>query len=146
MSDMVIREFKVDDLKRIHEIELMSFDESYGINMFRKLHDIGTGFLVYEIESRVVAYIIFWIKDEGLGHIISLAVDKDYRRSNIASSLLNKAIETFKLMDIDKITLEVKVTNTSAVNFYKKFDFKIDREVPNYYGVESAYVMIYNFD
>ena len=142
---MLIREFKLEDLKRIHEIELNSFDDSYGINMFKKLYDIGTGFLVCEVEGDVVAYIIFWIKDEGLGHIISLAVDKHYRRFKIASSLLNKALEIFKKMEINRITLEVNVNNDAAVNFYKNFDFKIDREVPNYYGKESAYVMNYNF-
>lgn len=141
---MIIREFKLEDIKRVHEIEKSSFDDSYGINMFKKLYDIGTGFLVCEVEGDVVAYIIFWIKDEGLGHIISLAVDKHYRRHNIGGALLEKALRVFENMNMDKITLEVKVTNDPAINFYKKFNFKIDREVPNYYGTESAYVMDYN--
>ena len=36
---MIIREFKPDDLKRVFEIENMSFDQSYGINMFKGLYD-----------------------------------------------------------------------------------------------------------
>ena len=59
---MIIREFKPDDLKRVFEIENMSFDQSYGINMFKGLYDMGTGFLVAEIDGYVVGYIIFWIR------------------------------------------------------------------------------------
>ncbi|MCC7552912.1 MAG: ribosomal protein S18-alanine N-acetyltransferase [Methanobacteriaceae archaeon] len=142
---MIIREFTPKDLKRVYEIESMSFDQSYGINMFKKLYDIGTGFLVAEKERYVVGYIVFWIKEEGLGHIISIAVDKNYRNLKIATLLLNQAIEVFKKANIFKISLEVNVNNKEAINFYKKFNFKIDREVPGYYNNnEAALVMYYN--
>ncbi|WP_409200618.1 ribosomal protein S18-alanine N-acetyltransferase [Methanobrevibacter sp. DSM 116169] len=140
---MIIREFNPNDLKRIIEIENMSFEESYGSNMFRKLYDIGTGFLVAECDGLVVGYIIFWIKQEGLGHVISLAVDKNYRKKKVASSLLRKAITIFKSMHIDKITLEVNVNNKSAIDFYKKFNFIIDREVPNYYNNKDAALVMH---
>lgn len=42
---MIIREFVPNDLKRVCEIEKMSFDESYELNMFKQLYDIGAGFL-----------------------------------------------------------------------------------------------------
>ena len=45
---MIIREFVPNDLKRVCEIEKMSFDESYELNMFKQLYDIGAGFLVAE--------------------------------------------------------------------------------------------------
>ncbi|MDL2246727.1 GNAT family N-acetyltransferase [Methanobrevibacter sp. OttesenSCG-928-K11] len=144
---MKIREFLPKDLKRIHDIELMSFNQSYGIDMFKKLYDIGTGFLVCEINEYVVGYIIFWIKEEGLGHIISLAVDKNYRNLEVASKLLTKAILIFKNAGIDLITLEVNVNNEKAINFYKKFDFTVDREVPGYYeNNEAALVMFYKIN
>lgn len=47
----------------------MSFDNSYGIKMFKKLFDIGTGFLVVEEKGYVIGYIIFWIKEEEIGYI-----------------------------------------------------------------------------
>lgn len=72
---MIIREFVPNDLKRVCEIEKMSFDESYELNMFKQLYDIGAGFLVAEDDGYVVGYVLFWIKYENEGHIISLAVD-----------------------------------------------------------------------
>ena len=85
---MIIREFVPDDLKRVYEIENMSFEQSYGINMFKQLYDIGTGFLVAEEDDYVIGYIIFWIKYERQGHIISLPVDKNNRRLKAGTRLL----------------------------------------------------------
>ena len=41
---MRIRKFVPEDLKRVFEIENMSFDQSYGINMFKQLYDMGLVF------------------------------------------------------------------------------------------------------
>ena len=51
---MIIREFRPDDLKRVFEIENMSFNQSYGINTFKGLYDMGTGFLVAELDGYVI--------------------------------------------------------------------------------------------
>ena len=140
---MLIRQFVPRDIMRIQEIENMSFDESYGIDMFRKLYEIGTGFLVAEIDGLVVGYIIFWIKYEGEGHIISIAVDKDYRNLKIGSKLLYQAIVILSSCNIDKITLEVRENNKEAIELYKSFDFKIDRIVPNYYSNNQGAILMY---
>ena len=64
---MIIREFTPADLKRVFEIENMSFSQTYGINTFKGLYDMGVGFLVAEEEGYVIGYIIFWIKYENGG-------------------------------------------------------------------------------
>lgn len=140
---MLIRQFVPRDITRIQEIENMSFDQSYGIDMFRKLYEIGTGFLVAEIDGLVVGYIIFWIKYEGEGHIISIAVDKDYRKMKIGSKLLYQAIVILSSCNIDKITLEVRENNKEAIELYKNFDFKIDRIVPGYYENNQGAILMY---
>ncbi|WP_461461976.1 GNAT family N-acetyltransferase [Methanobrevibacter sp.] len=143
---MIIRQFMENDLKRVHEIETMSFNSSYGIEMILKLFEIGSGFLVSEIDGYVVGYIIFWMKEENEGHIISLAIDKNYRNLGIGTSLLKKAILVFKNLDVDFVSLEVNANHESSVRFYENFGFFIDREVPHYYdNDDSAYVMLYNF-
>ncbi len=139
---MIIREFRSGDLKRVFEIENMSFSQSYGINTFKGLYDMGTGFLVAEEDGYVIGYIIFWIKYENQGHIISLAVDKNYRRLKAGTRLLSKAIQVLMMFDIANIYLEVNENNCGAYKFYKQFNFKVDRIVPNYYdGGDGAIVM-----
>ena len=139
---MIIREFTPTDLKRVFEIENMSFSQTYGINTFKGLYDMGVGFLVAEEDGYVIGYIIFWIKYENQGHIISLAVDKRYRRLKAGTRLLSKAIRILMMFDIANIYLEVNEKNTGAYEFYRGFNFKVDRIVPNYYdGGDGAIIM-----
>ena len=140
---MIVRKFKPNDLKRVYEIENMSFGQSYGINMFQQLYEMGVGFLVAEDNGYVVGYVIFWLKYENQGHIISIAVDKNYRRRNVGTRLLIKAISILSLLKLDTIYLEVQENNSGAVEFYKIFGFKIDRVVPGYYGDGDGAVIMY---
>ena len=102
---MIVRKFKPTDLKRVFEIENMSFNQSYGINMFQKLYEMGVGFLVAEEDGYVIGYVIFWIKYENQGHIISIAVDKNHRRSKAGTELLIRAISILSMLKIDAIYL-----------------------------------------
>jgi len=144
---MLIREFNPSDLARVYQIEVESFSNPYEVAILQQLYDIGAGFLVATEDGDVVGYIIFWMKEENLGHIIALAIDRKYRGQHIATRLLMMAVTIFRNMGVPKITLEVKAHNTVAVNFYKKFGFEIDRKVPNYYEDGSdAYVMFFKTD
>lgn len=130
---MIVREFRPQDLKRVYEIEKMSFSNPYEIRMIKQLFDIGAGFLIAQDNSYVVGYIIFWIKNDNLGHIISLAVDKNYKRMQIGSRLLKTAIGIFRNFHIFNITLEVKTENKEAIEFYKTFGFEFKEKISNYY-------------
>lgn len=144
---MFIREFVPSDLGRVYQIEVESFSDPYDIAILQQLYEIGVGFLVAVLDEEIVGYIIFWVKEEGLGHIIALAVDKNFRGQHIATRLIMTAIVIFYNCDIHRITLEVKSHNEVAVAFYQKFGFEIDRKVPRYYEDGSdAYVMFFNAD
>jgi ribosomal-protein-alanine N-acetyltransferase len=140
---MLVRKFKPNDLKRVYEIENMSFNQSYGINMFQQLYEMGIGFLVAEEEGYVIGYVMFWIKYENQGHIISIAVDKNYRRLKAGTQLLVRAISILSLLNLDTIYLEVNENNDGAVEFYKTFNFKIDRRVPGYYENGDGALVMY---
>ena len=140
---MKVRKFVLEDLKRVYEIENMSFNQSYEINIFKQLYEMGVGFLVAEKDNYVIGYIIFWIKNDREGHIISIAVDKNYRRLGVGSKLLSRAINVLSLLEIDKVMLEVNENNNSAVKFYKSFKFRIDRIVPNYYENQDGAIVMY---
>ncbi|MDO5824602.1 MAG: ribosomal protein S18-alanine N-acetyltransferase [Methanobrevibacter sp.] len=140
---MIIRKFVPRDLKRVFEIENMSFDQSYGMDMFQRLYEMGIGFLVAEKDGYVIGYIMFWVKYEFHGHIISIAVDKYYRNLGAGTKLLVKAISILSLLDIDNIFLEVNENNKEAIAFYNKFNFMIDRVVPNYYQNGDGAIVMY---
>lgn len=62
----------------------------------------------------------------------------EHRKKGIASKLMDKMLEE----NSNNITLEVRTTNESAINLYKKYNFKIVSTRKNYYGNEDAYLMI----
>ncbi len=139
---MIIREFKRPDLKKVLEIELSSFDDPYPANVLVDIYNLGAGFLVAQQDNMVVGYIIFWIRFEDEGHIISIAVDKKYHRKKIGTKLVETALEIFKKYDVKTIRLEVRKGNQKARKFYNKLGFTEKTPLIAYYeDGEDAVVM-----
>lgn len=134
----MIRKFKFSDLPRILEIEKKSFKNpwlkwEFKWWWFRK----NFNFLVYEIEDRVVGYIIF----SSRGDIANIAVDLNYRRKGIATKLVKEVID-----EIDQAQVEVRESNQIAQKFYQSLGFRKKTRIPKYYGDEDAWVMLFNID
>jgi ribosomal protein S18 acetylase RimI-like enzyme len=62
---------------------------------------------------------------ERLKHVavLTLAVDKAYRRKGIARRLLNEAYRWAKRVGVEKITLNVRAGNSGAIALYKQEGF-----------------------
>ena len=75
--------------------------------------------------------------------ILGIAVDKNYTRKNIASTMLNHIIEVCKKMDLDNIFLEVRESNIPAINLYEKHGFKKISIRTNYYKDNNEDALIY---
>ncbi|MBQ4583597.1 MAG: GNAT family N-acetyltransferase [Bacilli bacterium] len=74
-------------------------------------------------------------------NVILVYVDETYRQQHIGSNLLDFYITELSL-DIEKIILEVNVTNKNAINFYQKFGFDKIYTRKNYYSDNNdAYIM-----
>ncbi len=139
---MIIREFKRRDVKRVLEIEKASFSDPYPENILVDIYNLGAGFLVAQEDNRVVGYIIFWIKYEDEGHIISIAVDKSYRRQDVGSKLVETSLDVFNKFNVKEIKLEVRVGNKGARKFYINMGFIEEKIDENYYeDLEDAVIM-----
>ena len=76
------------------------------------------------------------------GHIVSLAVLPKYRGKGVGKTLVSKAIWGMKEYDAKESYLEVRVSNLSAINLYKKLEFQTARRKEQYYkDGEDAYIM-----
>ncbi|AAB85496.1 MULTISPECIES: ribosomal protein S18-alanine N-acetyltransferase [Methanothermobacter] len=139
---MIIREFRPQDLKVVLKIERDSFMDPYPAHLLRDIYNLGAGFLVAQEDGKVVGFIIFWIRFEDEGHIISLAVDKDYRRRGVGAALVMTAISIFEKFHIKNIKLEVRARNKGAIKFYRALGFSEEKILENYYeDGEDAVVM-----
>jgi len=139
---MIIREFRRPDIKRVLEIEESSFDDPYPSSVLVEIYNLGAGFLVAQEDNSIVGYIIFWIRFEDEGHIISIAVDKKYRRKGVGSKLVETATEIFCKYNVKTIKLEVRLGNRGAQKFYRHLGFSEKKVLENYYeDLEDAVIM-----
>jgi len=139
---MIIREFRRQDINRVLEIEEASFKDPYPVGILLDIYNLGAGFLVAEHDNIIVGYIIFWIRFQDEGHIISIAVDDHYHRKEVGSKLVKTALKIFKRYNITQIKLEVRISNTGAIEFYKNQGFTEKEVVKKYYeDLEDAVLM-----
>lgn len=92
--------------------------------------------------SEFVGYIGFWILFEK-AEITKVSIVKKYQGKKLSTILLEDAIKRILLANCENITLEVRVSNQTAIHLYKKFDFKIVAIRKRYYeNGEDAYLML----
>ncbi len=140
-----IRTFVPSDLNRVYEIEIRSFKDPYHplflLNLYKAYH---YSFFVAEINSFVVGYVTSRIV-EGRGHILAIAVDRNYRRKDIGRALMDRVIEYLLKNSIKTVQLEVRISNTQAIKFYKSLGFREAKIIPRYYqDGESGILLITN--
>jgi [ribosomal protein S18]-alanine N-acetyltransferase len=76
--------------------------------------------LIYN--NKVVAYGGMWVLlDEG--HITNIAVHPEYRGNGLGDKIVEDLIHAAKGKGVTSMTLEVRVSNISAINLYRKHGF-----------------------
>jgi len=148
-----IRRFKPADLEHVMQINRICLPENYSSFFFTNLYErFPDTFVVAEENDKVVGYAMCRIergipsfKIIGLtkkGHLISFAVLPEYQQRGIGYALMRKVMQAMLLHEATECFLEVRVSNTPAINLYKKMGFRIARKNRSYYADgEDAYLM-----
>lgn len=83
-------------------------------------------------KERVLGYTGLHVSN-GIGHIVDIAVRKEYRKQGIGELLLRTAIEQAVQLNNTFIKLEVRVSNRPAQALYEKYGFNKVEVRPGYY-------------
>lgn len=75
--------------------------------------------------------------------ILSIVTMKSYENIGIASFLLEYIFNFAKKNNVNKIFLEVRTSNTKAINLYEKNNFKLISKRKNYYTDTKEDALIY---
>jgi ribosomal-protein-alanine N-acetyltransferase len=132
----------LNDVRTVHRIETDLFSDPWPKKSFE--HEIKKGNysfpFILEENKQIIGYIICWYYFSEL-HIGNIAVIKEMQRRGIGTFLLEKVLEYFK--DYKKAFLEVRESNTAAIQLYKNFNFvETYRRIRYYSNGEDAIVMI----
>ena len=84
------------------------------------------------VSKSIIGFACLWsIVNEA--HITLLAVHPNYRRQGLGELMLIALLKDAITRKLEWATLEVNVNNTSAINLYQKFGFKVAGTRPGYY-------------
>ena len=150
---IIIRKCTQEDLEAVIEVNEKELPEDYPYFFYKSILDnYPESFLVACNDTGKVVGYIMWrvertpaihsLKLINKGHLVSIAVLKNYRRLGVASALLVNSMKNIKKHKINEFVLEVRVSNYTAINLYKKYNFNTHSIKEKYYrDGENAYFM-----
>lgn len=133
------------DLDNVISIEAASYGEHHWSkeSFFNELsNELARYYCAFDCNGNLMGYAGTWqILEEA--HITNIAVSPDYRRKKVGETLLTTIINDCRNNGIKYITLEVRVSNTPAINLYEKYGFKSLGTRKGYYqnNNEDALIM-----
>ena len=147
MTKALIRHAIREDFETLLEIDESSFPGgvAYDANELAYfMNREGAETLVVEEAGEIIAFLIMEVhRNRRTATIITLDVREQHRRSGYGTLLLKRAEEIFLDYGIEMYDLQVDVTNSNAVGFYKKHGFAVVRTLRNYYANSNdAYLMV----
>lgn len=141
MENLNIRKATIEDIVELKKLEAKCFDERIRENFSFVLENENYLYLVAFFNKNIVAYAGASISYEQ-GELLSICVDGSYRKQGLATKILKELFFILKHTGVLKIFLEVNKNNAPALNLYKKIGFEFLSERKNYYGKDSAIVMV----
>lgn len=82
----------------------------------------------------IAGFITVEFHRDGYGHVITIDVREQYRRSGLGTLLMEAAEKRVRKLNGFMIVLEVAVNNTAALRFYERHGFKVIKPLPRYYN------------
>ena len=126
-----------EDIPDLLQIQKLSYDGTtpWGEKALRRElgHNKRALYLIIKNQKEAVAFIGTWFVS-GEAHITNIAVIPEKRRNGLAYLLIKKVISLAEQQQMDKVSLEVRVSNKQAQNLYLKVGFKKSRIKKGYYA------------
>ena len=94
----------------------------------------------YIVDDVLVGYLDYSLIYDRM-EIDNFLVNIEYRNNGIGNKLMSYLMSIAKNNNVDNITLEVRVSNSIAINLYKKYGFKEVAIRKYYYGDEDGILM-----
>ena len=129
-AKVVIRSFEVQDHDEVVSLWKDIFPDDPPWNeptnvIRRKLTVQPDLFLVGHVDGRLVGTVLAGF-DGVRGWIHHLAVHRSHQRQNIARALMTKAEEGLAKLGCPKVNLQVRVTNSAVISFYRTLGYSVE--------------------
>ena len=142
-SIIKIYNMSVEDIDKAKKLEdEQCIDLLSKTSMLSDLNDQNFSYFVIKLNDDIIGYIATSHVIDTMD-ILSIVVSKSHQQKGIATKLLYYIFDFAKNLNINKILLEVRISNTKAISLYEKCGFKKISNRKNYYQspTEDAIIM-----
>lgn len=139
----MLRQFHKSDLPQVLAIEKAVHICPWTAETFEICFRSGYLGWVIEIAQRIVGFIIISLHANEC-HILNLCIAQQYQHQGLGKKLLDYVLDYAQQQNMAFAYLEVRHSNTRAINLYKKMKFQLVGTRKNYYptvaGNEDALI------
>lgn len=134
------------NIKRIENIDIIEgllrdFESSfyYPISKNKKFHEYANKLYknacvyVCEDHENTLGLLIFYANRKDFSFLTSIAVKRDYQGMGYGNELLRFFLRYSQNKGFKKMRLQVDSSNIKAINLYKKYGFKFEKELESHY-------------
>lgn len=142
---MLIRSMVEKDIDAIVRLEKQLFTSAWTKDHFR--YELSknpfSNNLVLQKQATIIGYIGFWLLGDQT-QITTIGISPNEQGRGYAKVLMDACIKATEEQGYAIITLEVRVSNTVAINLYQRYGFEVVTTRKNYYQdtKEDAYLML----
>jgi [ribosomal protein S18]-alanine N-acetyltransferase len=141
---VTLRGFRPSDIPFVAGIVAEALQEHYDASLYTSLsHDWPDGFLIAaDVRDVPVGFLLGVNQVEREARILMFAVDRGFRTNGIGALLMNAFLERCRTRLYRRVTLEVRVSNATAIRFYTRYQFSVVDLLRTYYSDgENGYQM-----
>ncbi|MBA2505053.1 MAG: ribosomal protein S18-alanine N-acetyltransferase [Thermoleophilaceae bacterium] len=142
MEPLEIRRLSYSDLPQVVAVERRAFPTPWSLAMFVLELSKPSGICLAAVQAERITGYMVCSRYDTVWHLMNIAVDPDRRREGVATALIEKLFETAD-RDGEQYTLEVRTSNTPAIEMYERFGFRSAGVRRGYYhdNKEDALIM-----
>ncbi len=131
-----LKRLTAESLPAVLDLDQQCFNGLWTLEGYQRELDSPNSDLVILVDDRasppVVGLGCLWaILDEA--HITIVAVHPNYQRQGFGQAILFALLQSAHQRGLERATLEVRISNQSAINLYQKFDFRQAGQRKRYY-------------
>lgn len=140
---MEIRNWVYEDVYAVAALEKECFRDPWTYGMLAETFFNSAAITLVAVEEGKIAGYAFAVKGVEDADVANIAVAPQFRRRGIAQALLKALEERAAAADVQRLFLEVRVSNAPAMLLYLKNGFTGSYVRPRYYADgEDALVMV----
>jgi len=147
MEQIRVRNYTTADYADICRLDAHLFAGMGGHVLFRHIEELFPSlfFVAEDAQTReIIGYILggIHLDDPNTGKLIRIGVKSEFQRIEVGTELATTLFAEMKKHEVKKVHLTVAETNTTALSFYMKNGFGIQKRVEKYFYPDTPRLVL----